>query len=375
MTYDSEFRVLEINTPEGLLPYRFVWRGLFAETRQASFFQTYEWFTCYWRHYGDRQRMRVLVIFRDDVAVGVVPLVIRTESTKAGPVRVLTYPLHDWGSFYGPLGPQPTAALLMAFRHIADTERDWDIFDLRWLDQSGSDHGRTESAMTLAGMSPAAALWKDTALVEMPRGWQAYWASRKSHWRTNCRRNERRLEEHGEVRLVRYRPLGSAAGDDDPRWYLFEQCVELAKRSWQGDVADGTTLSHEQIVGFLRDAHAEAVRLGMLDVCVLEVNGEAVAFAYNYHHDDQVFGLRMGHDRDERYEGAGTVLMMHMLRDSAERGDTLVDLGPEYLECKRNWLTRLAASGRATYYPPAALRAQVLRLKRWWDRRRAVAVR
>jgi CelD/BcsL family acetyltransferase involved in cellulose biosynthesis len=228
--------------------------------------------------------------------------------------------------------------------------------------------------MTLAGLTTATAVWKRTALVELHRGWDAYWASRKSHWRTNCRRNEKRLEGLGEVKFIRYRPLGSAAGDDDPRWYLFEKCVELAKRSWQGDVADGTTLSHEAIVDFLRDAHLEAIKLGMLDLCLVEVDGEPVAFAYNYHHEGQVFGLRMGHDRDEKHEGAGTVLMMRMLKDSADRGDTLIDLGPEYLEAKRNWVSRIATIGRATHYPPAALRVQLLRIKRWWDRRLASKV-
>lgn len=371
MTFDGQFRVLEINTLAGLLPYRFIWRGLFAETRNASFFQTYEWFACYWKHFGAAQQLRLLVVLNGDTAIGIVPFIIRTEPTKAGPVRVLTYPLHDWGSLYGPIGPQPTATMLLAFRHLAGTARDWDTLDLRWIDDEGSDHGRTGAAMAIAGLSAVNSEWKHSAVVEFDAGWDAYWAARKSHWRTNCRRNERRLEAIGEVRLVRYRPVGSASGDDDPRWYLFEQCIELARRSWQGDVADGTTMSHEQIVDFLRDAHAEAVKLGMVDVCLLEVDGRPVAFAYNYHFNGRVFGLRMGHVRDETFEGAGTVLMLRMLRESANRGDTLVDLGPEYLDCKRNWLTKIIASGRATHYPVLALRAQALRLKRWWDRRRA----
>lgn len=373
MSVETQFHVLEVNTLEGLVPYRFVWRALFAETREASFFQTYEWFVTYWRHFGANQGMRVLIVFEGARPVGIVPLVIRTEETKAGSVRVLTYPLHDWGSFYGPISEQPTATLLMAFRHLHNTARNWDTLDLRWIDSDGLDHGRTESAMTIAGMSVATSVWKQTALVEFHRGWDAYWSSRKSHWRTNCRRNDRRLAEHGAVKLVRYRPLGSAAGDDDPRWYLFDKCVELAKRSWQGDAEDGTTMSHEQISAFLRDAHLEAVKLGMVDICILEVNGEAVAFAYNYHHHGHVFGLRMGHDRAEKFEGAGSVLMMRMLEDSAERGDKVVDLGPEYVECKRNWLTRIAKMGRATHYPPTALRVQLLRIKRWWDRHAQLA--
>ena len=65
------------------------------------------------------------------------------------------------------------------------------------------------------------------------------------------------------------------------------------------------------------------------------------------------------------HDGAGTVLLARLIEDSCRRGDRIVDLGSEYLDCKRNWLTRLEPSFHVTHYRADGARAQVLRLKRW----------
>ena len=115
----------------------------------------------------------------------------------------------------------------------------------------------------------------------------------------------------------------------------------------------------------LRDAHVAAVRAGSADVNLLLVDGEPVAFAYGYQYAGYVFGLRTGYDASQASEGAGTVLFARQIRDSFERGDRIFDLGSEYLDCKRHWVTRLAPSNHYTYFRPGTIRGQALRLKRW----------
>src|SRR5690606_8815102 len=139
-------------------------------------------------------------------------------STRVGSVRVLTYPLEGWGSFYGPIGSDVTATLLAGLGHLRRSERDWDLLDLRWVDRQGRDFGRTQRAMEAVGFHPHRQPWTQVSLVDLAGGWDGYWKSRPRKWRRNVRWNERRLSQHGELRFVRHRPGGSAQGDDDPRW-------------------------------------------------------------------------------------------------------------------------------------------------------------
>lgn len=361
--------VKEINDLPALAPLRTQWQILLGDTPGASFFQSYDWLETYLAHFGSGQRLRVLTVWSAEKLVGIVPLVVRQQHRHWGSLAVLTYPLDDWGSFYGPIGAETTTILQAALTHVRTTPRDWDLIELPWVDARGCDQGHTAAALAGALLPASVETQQSSALVELARfpSWQAYWASRTSRWRNNVRRSQRKLAERGQVTHLRYRPLGSADHDDDPRWDLYLQCERIAQASWQGQSKSGTTLSHAAIRPFLRDCHAAAVRAGALDLNMLQVDGVAVAFNYAYHLRGHVFGLRTGYDASHGADGAGTVLQAHMIEDSFARGDHTYDLGAGYLQCKRYWQTAIRESHRYTHFPLAP-RAQMVRVKRQIER-------
>ncbi len=361
--------VVEVNDPAELASYRLLWNSLLPRTGNATFFQSLDWLEVYWRHCGSDQKLRTLVVAAAGRPIGILPLVVRKERTRVGAVRVLTFPLHDWGTFYGPIGPNPTATLLAGMRHIRQTRRDWDLVDLRWVDKIGCDFGRTQRVMQSTGFRPWEQPWARAAVVDTSGTWDAYWKGRTKKWRHNVRRLKRRLAKQGEVTHLRYRPEGEACGDGDPRWDLYDACLDIARKSWQGSSTTGTTLCHESVEPFLRDAHAVAAKAGALDLNLLLVGGTPAAFAYNYCYRGSLFGLRVGFDPELSAHGPGTVLQQMVLEDSFRRGDHLYDLGIGSLDYKRHWETSQVTSYRYTHFPASATRAQLLRLKRWFQDR------
>jgi CelD/BcsL family acetyltransferase involved in cellulose biosynthesis len=356
--------VWELNDPEQLAQYRADWQHLLEQTPGGTLFHSLDWLLTYWRHYGSRQRLRVLLVADAGTLRGIVPFVVRTEATRVGVVRVLTYPLHDWGSFYCPLGSDVATTLQAALTYLRTTHRDWDLLDLRWITSSELD--RTGQAMRLAGFSAQQQPWTQTSLIDLARlDWHTYWAGRTSRWRNNVRRSERKLAAAGEITYLRYRAEPGSDVPMDPRWDLFEQCVALAGRSWQALADDGTTLTHEGVRDFIRDAHGMAAGHGAVDINLLLISGMPVAFAYNYVWRGWVYGLRMGYDAARARDGAGSVLMHRMLQDSFQRGDQLFDLGAEYHDAKRYWQTSSPYSYRSTHFAFSAPKAQLLRAKRW----------
>jgi CelD/BcsL family acetyltransferase involved in cellulose biosynthesis len=362
--------VLEVNDLGGLQPYRADWWRLLQQTPGAAFFQSLEWLEVYWRHFGHGQRLRVLLVLEDGAVCGIVPLVVRREATRVGPLRFLTYPLDDWGSFYGPVAPEPQRALAAALRHVAATRRDWDVLELRWVAAAACDAAHSAATLQAAGFQAHRSQRGETAIIDLRCSWEEYLSARTAKWRNNLRRWERRLHERGAAEYVRYRPAGAARGDGDPRWDLYDACVDVARRSWQGSSTTGTTLCHREVCDFLRGAHAAAVAAGAADINLLLVAGRPVAFAYNYQFQGHVFGLRIGYDAQHAPDGAGNLLYAYAIRDSIQRGDRLYDLGPGSLECKRALMTQVEPIYRYSHYRPAAWRAQLIRFKRWMDERR-----
>lgn len=365
--------VREINQIEALGDYRAVWRSLLEETPHATFFYSLEWLEIYWRHFGAGQKLRVLVVSSGGQPIGILPLVVLAERTKIGRMRMLTYPLHDWGSFYGPLGPDPVRTLTAGLEYIRDSRRDWDAIELRWSGAASSDRQQAGGAMRAAGLQAYQTLWNRTAVVDLADGWEGYLASRSAKWLHNVDRLERRLSRQGELTHVRHRPRGAAVGDADPRWDLYDACEDLARRSWQGSSTTGTTLSHASIRPFLREVHAAAAECGAVDLNLLLLGGQPLAFVYNYCWHGSVYGLRAGYDATLSRDGPGNVLYLRILRDSCQRNDRFYDLGVGSLPAKRHLLSRTLPIFRFGHYPLSVPRAQVLRLRRWMQQRTASA--
>jgi len=357
--------VREITELSALAPYERAWGDLLAATLGGSFFQSYDWFGARVADAGTSALPRVLIVSNASRIIGILPLIVSTQQRGLGKFRVLGYPLSDWGAIFGPVGPDPRATLTAGLAHVRATPRNWDVLDLCWVDRDHGDGGATRRALAQCGLPAREVLHAMTAQIELTGDWEKYWASRKSHWRTNLRRSEKRLALQGDVRYVRYRPAGSAQGDDNPRWDLYEACVALAARSWQAGSDSGTTLSTPSVAPLLRNIHAAAVRCGAADLNLLLIGETPVAFAYNYHYQGYVYGLRMGYDRAAGHDGAGSVLLCRALQDSFDRGDRIYDLGPDYLDCKRPWFTRLVPTYRYTHFPWHSPRAQAVRLGRW----------
>jgi len=364
--------VREINDFEQLHPIRADWNRLLLATPGANFFQSFDWLEVYWRYFGAGQKLRALLVLDGEDLAGVLPLVVRRESTRVGMVRVLTYPLDDWGDSYGPIGPEPALVLAAGMAHVRRTRRDWDLIEPRWIVASDL-LSATESAFAAAGLSHGRSVWCQPAVVDLGGTYDAYLASRTRKWRNNLRRFERRLSEQGELRHVRYRPAGAEGGDADPRWDLYDACQRIARNSWQGSSTTGTTLSHEKVAPFLRDVHAVAAACGAVDLNLLMIGDRPAAFLYNYYFGGRLFGLRTGFDPELGQFGPGNHLYHCVIRDSFARGDAFFDLGPDYLDAKRQFITGLMPVYRVSHFALASPRAQLLRCKRWLQAERIAA--
>lgn len=356
--------VLEYNDIGDLESLRPAWSELLEVTPEATFFQSLDWLQAYWQHFGQGQKLRVIAVMERGSCVGILPLVVRKENTRVGTMRLLTYPLDDWGSFYGPIAQHPARVNLAAWSHVLNTRRDWDVIEPRWLTQSGC----TELARHFSqlGISGHVTNTDSSPIVSLDGTWEDFLASKTSKWRNNLKRWERNLRKLGELTHVRHRPL---AGDSETetRWDLFDECLQVARRSWQHNSPDGTTLSDESILPFLTDVHGRASQAGCLDLNLLRLDGRPIAFAYNYVLNGKLCGLRVGFDPEHGRSGAGNLLYARVIEDSFLRGDKWYDLGAGSLEAKRHIATSTRESYRLTYSSRLSLRGQLISWKRKSD--------
>lgn len=365
--------VQEIRDIHELAGYRMIWNSWLADTPRATFVNSFDWLENYWHHFGAGQQLRALVVRSAGTPVGIVPLCVRTERHGLGTQRVLTYPLDNWGSWYGPIGSNPAVTMLAAMQHIRRVRRDWDVINLNSSTSPSRDAARVGRSMRIVGLISDERVDQSVSHVDFDGGWDGYLSSKSKKARHEMRRVLRRVFDDDNIEYIRHRPAPAREGDGDPRWDLYAMCQQVALASWQADSTTGTTLTHPGVHHFLRDAHALAAHAGMVDLNLLLVDGRPAAFAYNYHHDGRLSGVRVGYDASLDIDGLGTALLLRSIEDSCERGDVSLDLGPGEMEFKRRLRTRVEDTYRNTYAPLAAWRWQAGRLSRWAAGRFAAA--
>lgn len=361
--------IVEVNDIEELSQYRLLWNSMFAGTPNATFFLTYDWLDTYWRHFGNDQKLRVLIVYSAGEPLGILPLCVRTEPYRLSKVRVLTYPLDNWSTWYGPIGPNPAATMLAAMQHLRRTPRDWDMMELRWVADEGTQGGKSARAMRAAGMFSEKQEYQRTSLIDLPATWDEYLANKSPSLRQHFCRMLRETLDSGRAQYIRHRPLPASEGDGDPGWDLYARFESVAEASWQSHVVNGNMTTRVCVRDYLHAAHGVAARLGMLDVQVLSVDGRPAAFLYGYHCRGNVTALRAGFDTSNDNE-IGMALMLQSIQDSCNQGDRTIDLGPGECEQIRQLRTRTESTYGLTYTPLDSWRSQAVRFTRWANRHR-----
>src|SRR5687768_14669758 len=205
--------VIEINDIEQLSSYRMLWNSMFAATPNASFFLTIDWLEANWRHFGHDQKLRVLIPYSAGQPLGILPLCVRREPHRFSTVNVLTYPLDNWGTWYGPIGPNPSATMMAAMQHLRRSRRDWDMLELRWVAADATEGGKTARALRTAGMLSEKKEYQWTSIIDLPNSWEEFLATAAHSTRRQFRRTVRDLAKTGRAEFVRHRPAPAAEGD------------------------------------------------------------------------------------------------------------------------------------------------------------------
>jgi CelD/BcsL family acetyltransferase involved in cellulose biosynthesis len=160
--------------------------------------------------------------------------------------------------------------------------------------------------------------------------------------RSDFRRAQRHAGQIGEVKYEMLSPAPSEVGD------LLEEAYRVEMASWKG--AEGSALAVDPVRGaFYRKYAVAASERGILRLCFLRINGQAVGMQFAIECGDRFWLLKIGHDDKFAKCSPGTLLMLYSVKYAAERGLRSYEFLGTAESWTRNWTELL--------HPCVALRA------------------
>ncbi|WP_339732046.1 hypothetical protein [uncultured Gimesia sp.] len=357
--------VAEINDIDRIDNFRLAWRSLLGKTKGVTFAHSPEWLEQYWEHFGQDLKLRTLMVTLGNKVIGIVPLVVKPVPTKMGTMRVLTYPLDGWGAFFSQIGQNPAATMVTAMRHIRTSKRDWDLIDLRYIDQDGLDRQRTSNAFKSVAFQGSQAVWQQLPLVKtQDTNWSTYLGSRSSQTQQQIHSAEQITSKAGHVAFYRSRLEDPLAPGWNPRWDLWTEFEQMEFSYGNQTTIAGGSYANSRKLAFLREIHGPAVRAGLARIDALFINHTLVACAYGLQHAQGTDYLALGRQKNASPEVI-TTLVSRMIQQSIHDGEPSLNLSllnPQFADM---WKNQNQKSYRCSHFPITAPRSQLLRINRW----------
>lgn len=295
--------IVELHTLDDFNGLPELWSEMLRQTPNASFFQSFAWIQDYCRHFSRENSLKIILVGDRERVMGIVPLAVR-EIEGSG-LRVLEFLGSSQHAGAGPLGPHPQMALSATAKYLRGQRADWDAVDLRVHDWNGERLRPFQRALQFSG-------WKLSTNIALQIATVRFDDIRSRRARSIRPLGTPRLR--GKLDYERFRPLADSASTDTG-WELVECCNQVLLQS--EEVGRGT-IGNSRDRLFFEDVHVDAIRSGNLDMGVLTLNGQPVAFHYGFHQDGVIDELATGF--------IGTVaardaLMSRMYEDSRTRAD------------------------------------------------------
>lgn len=321
--------VFEINELATLAELQPLWHELLAKTPRPAFCQTFDWLQLYWDHFGDRQRLRVFCCERAGETTGLTVLVEQVAHGR----RELTLP--SVGSeTLSPLGTNSSWSWLAIGDRLRSELTRKHVLDLRGV-ADPQDH--TLSALNAVGLPVRSQPWTGTTVVRLEEDFAEFWSQASATLQSLVDVGEQRLATLGPTNFVRFRPQ---ATDRTPPQFpdeLYQDCLNIALNDEKQLPRADSVLNAPERHLFLRDLLPWAWQHAAADLCLLLIGSRPVAFRFHTLALGYLRTVWTGVDAEFRQLPLATLLLHRTLRDSSQRGDVELDLGPTPADVARDW--------------------------------------
>lgn len=318
---------------EELQPYKQQWNRLAGE----SLFQSWEWLSTWWKHYGCDARLRVLLFFAttdsnsnskptsglagspEELLVGVLPSYIGSNVLTGKTIRLLGdgEVCSDHLDILA-LEEDKAQVAVAAASHLLEHAEEWDLVDFPVTARDANGLMRLSDELDALGCqvsrTPNVGRWA----IPLPDDWEAFLGMQSKSHRKKLRRLERSLERGRQFHwhLVRSQDQFESV------WGVFTKLHQKRRIS----LGEPGCFSSKPWAAFHHDISRQLLDQGRLRLSWMELDGQAVAAEYQFATKEATYAYQSGLDPDALHEQPGRLALIQTIRNAIGEGHKTFDL-------------------------------------------------
>jgi len=318
----SNIAIRVITESEEFEPLSTVWDSLLQSKGEGhSIFQTHEWLSTWWKHFGEGKRLNILLIEKEQQVIGVFPF-MRTEC-RIGLFKIrLLETIASEACDYEVLIPSDsrdeaiTALLVYLEEEMAKGKL---VLRLSYVPEGSKflELLRRYASLVSKNLFVQEAVTTSAPYISLPATWDEYFRSLSQNRRQMLRRNLRSLEK---AHNVDYRECTVDTLEEE-----LNKFFELHQSRWKLANVSGV-FSDPKMKEFYRDVATQFLKKGWLHFSCLTVDNEVVSATYCFVYNRKLYCDIIA--RDDRYAkySVGHIHHMFLIKDAIGKHLQEVDL-------------------------------------------------
>jgi len=292
-----------------------VWDGLLQSKEEGySIFQTHEWLSTWWRHFGEGKRLNILLIEKEQQVIGIFPF-MKTEC-RIGLFKIrLLETIASEACDYEVLIPSDSrdeAIIALLFYLEEELAKGKLVLRLSYVPEGGKflELLRRYASLVSKNLFVQEAVTASAPYISLPATWDEYFGSLSQNRRHTLRRKLRSLEK---VHNVDYRECTVDSLEDE-----LNKFFELHQSRWKSANVSGV-FSDPKMKEFYRDVATQFLRKRWLHFSCLTVDNEVVSATYGFVYNRKLYCDIVA--RDDRYSkySVGHIHHMFLIKDAIDK--------------------------------------------------------
>jgi CelD/BcsL family acetyltransferase involved in cellulose biosynthesis len=324
--------ISELNDFSEVESLRDDWNKILQQCRDKDVFSTWEWLSCWWKHFGRERKLKVLTVKDGDRIIGIAPLMLSEYSFlhlgKFRKIEFIGTPHSDYNNLL--LLSEESRCVKLFFNHLMELA-DWDLLELKDVREETACANAFREIRKDKGQELR--VFEETLCpyIRLPSSREEFFDHLSSNMRRNLRRRMRKLQKSYKFE-VRTQDDFNSVGQ------AMKTFFDLHQRRWTSKGKPGAFASK-----VFRNFHLNLAEVfqekGWLALYFLVADDEPVAALYTFEYNNKKYGYLSGFEPEFARYGVGNLLKLHVIEDCLKKGIKEYDLTRGFELYKADWAT------------------------------------
>jgi len=359
------------------------WNPLLVRSGSDTIFLTFEWLSTWWKHFGRRHRLFVVVARKEKEIVALLPLMI-TGREGFRQLCFISNKITDYKDFIIDELQDREQVIRRILGSLVDAGG-WDFFLINGFSEESVNFSAFDAA--LSDFPEARTVFlndKVAPYIPIEGAWEDYWKSLKKSFRKRTDGQQKHIsKDYDDYFCTCIESRHEIDG-------LIDKVISMNVERWAEEKNQGSVVDDTALREFYKDLSKRVFHLGWLDLSYSMINKDVVSACMGFQYSKKYYGVITSYDHRFSKYSPGRLLMVHKLKESFENEllefDMLVgnetykyDFNPTVRKICTVGFFRAGMKARLAYRWFFGIRPKLERLEDsplrklyWWYRRNSI---